>query len=233
MDFSVRSRRSEWMDTETISDADFARCLADLATVNTVTLTRPPTVAFLRRVARRLPPGTGLSVLDVGFGHGDMLRRLARWGRRRGLPIDLAGVDLNPASAAAARAATPPGMAITYRTGDVFDEPPGSVDIVISSQFTHHLSDPDVVRFLSWMEATARRGWFISDLHRHPLAYYGFTALSLAAGWHRFVQHDGPISVARSFRRRDWTRLLQQAGLDQVAEISWHVPFRLCVSRVR
>ena len=43
-------------------------------------------------------------LLDVGFGHGDMLRAIARWARRRGIAVDLVGVDLNPKSEAAARA---------------------------------------------------------------------------------------------------------------------------------
>ncbi len=233
MDLSARSAATELMDTETVTAADFAACLADLAVVNTLTRARPPTVAFIRRVARRLPAGQRLSVLDVGYGEGDMLRRLARWGTRRGLELDLAGIDLNPWSAAAARAATPAGMAIQYRTGDVFDEPPGSNDVVISSLFTHHLGDAEIVRFLGWMERTARRGWFVNDLHRHALAYDGFRLLSRAAGWHRFVQHDGPVSVARAFRRRDWSGLLRAAGLEGVAEVRWHMPFRFCVSRLR
>ncbi len=233
MDLSRRSGATEWMDTETVTPADFAACLADLAVVNTLTRARPPTVAFLRRVARGLPAGQRLSVLDVGFGEGDMLRRLARWGARRGLALDLAGVDLNPASTAAARAATPDGMRIAYRTGDVFDEPPGRHDVVISSLFTHHLPDAEVVRFLAWMERTARRGWFVNDLHRHVVAHDGFKLLSHVAGWHRFVQHDGPVSVARSFRRRDWDGLLRAAGLAGVARVRWHMPFRYCVSRLR
>ena len=71
------------MDTETISAADFAGCLADLAAVNSVTLARPPTIAFMRRVSRGMEAGAQLSVLDVGFGEGDMLRRIYRWGARR------------------------------------------------------------------------------------------------------------------------------------------------------
>lgn len=232
IDFSSRSDETEWMDTEVVSDADFARCLADLAVVNTVTLARPPTVAFMRRVARGLPAGTRLSVLDVGFGQGDMLRRVARWGARRGLALELAGIDLNPASAAAARAATPPGLAINFRTGNVFDEPPGRYDVVLCSLLTHHLSDPQLLQFLAWLEASASRAWFINDLHRHPIAYYGFAAMARVAGWHRFVQHDGPVSVARSFRRQDWQRVLAGCGLDGVAQVRWHVPFRYCVSRL-
>ena len=231
--FRTRSPRLEWMDTEAISAEDFAQCLADLAVVNSVTLARPPTIAFMRRVARDMPAGARLSVLDVGFGEGDMLRRIHRWGTRRGLQMELSGVDLNPWSTAAAEAATPAAMNIRYMTGDLFDLPPGETDVVISSLFTHHLTDAQVVQFLAWMEAQARCGWFVNDLHRHPIAFHGFRLLSRAAGWHRFVQHDGPISVARSFRRRDWDSLLRQAGLTGKATVRWHVPFRLCISRIR
>ncbi|MBV8915693.1 MAG: methyltransferase domain-containing protein [Acetobacteraceae bacterium] len=233
MDWTRRSLEKEWMETERVEAGDYARCLADLAVVNTVTLARRPTLAFMRRVTRGLPPGSRVSVLDAGFGEGDMLRRIARWGKRRGLALELEGVDLDPVSAQAAAALTPPELGIRYRTGDVFDERPRGVDVVISSLFTHHLTDAQVVAFLRWMERTARLGWFVNDLHRHALAYHGFALLSRAAGWHRFVQHDGRLSVARSFRRADWARLLAAAGLERVAEVRWHVPFRLCVSRVR
>lgn len=232
MDFSQRSAESEWLDDPDVDPALHAACLDDLAIVNTVTLARPPTLSFLRRAARRLPGGATLSVLDVGFGQGDMLRRVARWGARRGQTMRLEGVDLSPASAQAAGRVTPPELPITYRTGDVFDEPPASVDVVISSLFTHHLSDDEVIRFLRWMDQTARVGWFINDLHRHPLAYHGFSALALVANWHWIVRHDGMVSVARAFRRRDWERLLHEAGISQ-ARVRWHVPFRFCVSKFR
>ncbi len=228
-----RSPQSEWMDTEAIGAEDFAACLADLAVVNSVTLARPPTIAFMRRVSRGLAAGSSLSVLDVGFGEGDMLRRVHRWGTRRGLRMELSGIDLNPWSTAAAQAATPAAMGVHYATGDLFDMPPGMTDVVISSLFTHHLTDAQVINFLVWMEARARRGWFVNDLHRHPVAFHGFRLLSAAAGWHRFVQHDGPISVARSFRRRDWDALLGQAGLAGKATVRWRMPFRLCISRIR
>ena len=221
------------MDDQSATPAELAAVLADLAVVNTVTLARPPTVAFIRRVSRGLPPGRPLRVLDVGYGEGDMLRRIHRWGVRAGVALELAGVDLDPASAPAAQAATPPEQGIQYRTGDVFDQPPGGQDVVLSSLFTHHLTDSQVVDFLVWMERGAARGWFINDLHRHALAYEGFRLLSAAAGWHPMVRHDGAVSVARSFRRRDWDTLLRRAGLLGVARVRWHVPFRLCISRIK
>lgn len=234
MDLSRRSRETEWMDTEAVPEADFAACLRDLATVNTLTLARPPTIAWLRRAVRGLPRDAELSVLDVGFGEGDMLRRIHRWGTRRGLRLRLHGIDLQPSSAAAAQALTPPGWGIRYETGDLFGiDPARRFDLVISSLFAHHLGDAEVVAFLRWMERTAQRGWFVNDLQRHVVAYHGFRALSSAAGWHRFVRHDGPVSIARAFHRADWARLLAEAGVAGVAEVRWRMPFRLCVGRLR
>lgn len=217
------------MDTETVPPEDFARCLGDLAVVNTVTLAHRPTLAWLRRAVGE---ADSFSVLDVGFGHGDMLRAIAAWAARTGKLATLSGVDLDPSSELAARAATPGDMAIEYHTGDVFAYlPAAQPDFVISSLFTHHLPDTKVVEFLRWMEATAARGWFVNDLHRHAVAYYGFRALAAVSGWHRFVRHDGAVSIARAFRRTDWERYLAEAGI--AATITWKTPFRLCVARMK
>ena len=146
--------------------------------------------------------------------------------------MTLEGIDLNPGSARAASRATPAEMSIHYRTGDVFGyNPRPPADFIVSSQFTHHLTDPEVVSFLQWLEHHARRGWFIADLHRHPVAYYGFRLLAWIARWHPIVRYDGTISVARSFRRSDWRALLAAAGV--TADIHWHLPFRLCVGRLK
>src|SRR3546814_8610228 len=78
---------------------------------------------------------------------GDMLRLVHRWAARRGLKVSLTGVDLNPWSAKAAAAATPPGMAIKYVTADLFDYRPSQPpDIILSSLFAHHLPDDSLVR---------------------------------------------------------------------------------------
>lgn len=232
MPFTARSTDTEWMDTEAVEAADYAACLADLATVNTVTLARLPTLGFMAQAVRRAG-GRPLRVLDVACGEGDMLRRLHRWGQRTGNELVLAGLDLSAQGIAAARAATPAGTGIGYRVGDVFTAPLGEIDVVLSSLFTHHLGEADVVRFLRLMEDTAAVGWFVNDLHRSPVAYYGFQAMSTVAGWHRFVRHDGPVSVARSFRRADWVAILRRAGLEDVARVRWHVPFRWCVGRLK
>ena len=228
MSLAIRSTQPEQMDTDCVDFDDYARCLRDLARVNVVTLTHRSTLAWLARETRGL---ASFSLLDVACGFGDLLRRVRRWSTHHGIDARLDGIDLNPWSMRAASAVTPTAAAITWRTGDVFQHPL-RYDFVVSSQFTHHLADDEIVRFIHWMEAHVTRGWFISDLHRHFVAYHGFGVLARAAGWHHFVRSDGRISIARSFVPADWRRLIAAAGLSRDdVQIRRRMPFRLCVSR--
>ena len=232
MDLSRRSTDAELMDEAATSPEDYARCLADLESVNRVTFTHRPTLRWLDQAIASLRPGAPISILDVASGHGDLLRAIHRWSVTRGITVKLEGIDLNPRSAEAAASATPPEMAISWRTGDVFAYRPASPpDFIVSSQFTHHLDDVQVVGFLSWLERNATWGWFVADLHRHAIPYYGFRLLARLMGWHPIVRYDGTVSIARSFRRADWERLTALAGVK--AEIAWHPMFRLCVGHLR
>jgi 2-polyprenyl-3-methyl-5-hydroxy-6-metoxy-1,4-benzoquinol methylase len=232
MYLSTRSTLPEMMDNETVDHATYQRCLADLASVNRVTRTHHPTLRWLARATKNLPKGATFSVLDVAYGQGDLLRAIFRWAERSGLEAKLSGIDLNPRSAIAARSATPPEMTINYQTGDVFTYTPAiPMDFIVSSQFTHHLSDPDVIKFLFWLEKNSLDGWHIADLHRHAFPYYGFRILARLMGWHRIVRHDGTVSIARGFRHEEWREALDKIGLQ--AEVSWHMAFRLCVSRIK
>jgi SAM-dependent methyltransferase len=232
MNFIRRNDLSELMDTETVTPEDFAACLKDLATVNRLTLAMRPTFMWLQQVTRHWPKERPFKVLDVGYGEGDMLRAIWLWAQRRGLDVELEGIDLNPLSAFAAQRATPPEMKIAFQTGDVFALPPQrQFDVIISSLVTHHLTDEQIVAFIRLMERQAMVGWFINDLHRHAVSYHVFRLWAWLAGWHRFVRHDGPVSIARSFRRADWERYLQLAGIE--ADIDWYVPFRFGVGRIK
>jgi 2-polyprenyl-3-methyl-5-hydroxy-6-metoxy-1,4-benzoquinol methylase len=210
----VRSRAEEQMDAPNLDPAVYEKVLHDLARVNRFTFTAWPTIAFHNRAAADVG---SFRLLDVGFGDGDVLRAVARWARRRGIAADLVGVDLNEKSVKAARDATPPGMAIDYRGGD-YAAQAGPWDFVISSQVTHHMTDPQLLAFLRWMEAESRKGWLICDLHRLRFAHWGFPLLARLLMVHRIVREDGTLSIARSFRKAEWEAYLAQAGipLDQV-----------------
>jgi len=235
LDLARRSADLELLDLEEADPDTIAACLRDLERINRWTGAYRVTLRWLDRLRLEIAPKRPLTVLDVGAGGGDMLRRIRAWARARRLEVQLIGVDRNPHATAAAAAATPHDAGIRYITADVFDLPRNlPIDIVVSALFSHHLDDLRLVRFVRWMEDRARLGWLINDLHRHPLpwlvAQHGARLLRM----HAFVRHDAPLSVARAFDRRDWHRLLTAAHLAPPATaVVWRFPFRFAVGRVK
>jgi len=210
---------------------EFRGCLRSLEQVNSWLLGYRPTLAWLRRLSHGLRDP--VHIVDVGSGGGDLLRQIAGWARRRGIAVQLTGIDLNPYAARAAAESTPKELGITCVTGDaLLYRPEKPVDIVVSSLTAHHLEDEGIVALLRWMETTAQLGWFINDLERSSRACRMFGWVARVVGWHPFVQHDGPVSFRRAFREEDWVRLLAAAEVPQEAVTVEHWrPGRLCVGR--
>ncbi len=217
------------MDAGDLPAATYAAVLADLAQVNRLTMAARPTLAFLSRAMRGR---RRLRLLDVGFGQGDMLRSIHRWAAQHKLATELVGVDLNPNSVPAAQAATPPGMAIDYRTGDYADLAGEGWDVIVSSLVTHHMDEGQIDSFLRFMEQEAQAGWLVNDLHRHRFAFAAYPLLARMMRWHPIVRADGRLSIARAFRPAEWRDMLAAAGIAD-AHVARRFPFRLCVERIR
>lgn len=233
-DLARRSHALEWLDVATPTPAERAAYLASLAWFNRAMLGYRPVLAWLDAATRGLTPGEPCTLLDVGCGYGDLLRAIRRWAIRHGRPMRLIGVDFNADTIAIARAATSHEDAIDYLVGDVFNlRPAVRIDVVVSSLLTHHLSDDDIVRFLRWMEATARRGWLIADLQRHAVPYHAIGIAGPLSRIHPMVVKDGRLSVTRALTRPEWHDAFAAAGLDPKAvRLRWFL-YRYAVSRLR
>ncbi|MBL6078681.1 methyltransferase domain-containing protein [Belnapia sp. T18] len=220
-----RSAADEWMDDAAATEAEFASALRDLARINRMSLAYRPTLRWLDALVAE----TGarhLSVLDIGFGGGDMLAEIARWAARRGVTVELTGLDRSPW---AARYSTAAGVKARFITADLFGLPEEErFDVVLCSLFTHHLRDAELVRFLRWLPGRARRGWLISDLHRHWLPWGFVWGAVRLLRMDPMVVHDSTVSIARGFTRADWERLVAEAGVP--AQIDWAFPFKWIVS---
>jgi hypothetical protein len=82
---------------------------------------------------------------------------------------------------------------------------------------------------LQWMHRNSTHGFFINDLHRHPLAYYSISLLTRLFSKSYLVKNDAPISVLRGFTRDDWKRIFRDAGLDNYS-CHWRWAFRWLVT---
>jgi SAM-dependent methyltransferase len=233
-DLSRRSTESEWLDGVGAGTDELEFFLRDLARFNAAMLGHRAVIKWLARATMDAPKDRPLTLIDVGCGYGDLLRAIRLWARKRGLPMRLIGLDLAGDIIRIAQAATDDADEIDYWVGDLFTfRPAAPVDFVVSSLLAHHLSDATIVQFLRWMEVTARRGWLIYDLQRHPAPHYFIALIGKLTHLHPLMIRDGRISVARSLTGAEWRERIAAAGIAQAAvRMRWFL-FRFVIGRLK
>jgi Methyltransferase domain len=170
------------------------------------------TLARIRRVAARRPPGRPLVVVDVGGGRGDFAITVVRWARRRRRPIRVLVADTDAATLAAARARTAAYPEIQLVRADATALPLRGADVAVASLTLHHLDGPAATDCLAELAAAAALG-VVNDLLR--------TRISLALVWvatrllrlHPVSRHDGPLSVRRAYSPAELAALADRAGV--------------------
>ena len=165
LDFSRRAELTELMD-EPCSREVLRACLKDLRRVNRWFLGYRPTLRWLDSLELHKLDAP-VRIVDVGCGYGDTLRRIEQWAREHGIRVKLTGCDLNPDSVAIAAEASADASRIEWVAADVFHyQSAEPIDIVVSSLFTHHLAESDIVRFLRVDGGACARGM----VHQRSLA---------------------------------------------------------------
>ena len=168
-----------------------------------------------------------LRIADLGCGGGDMLVRVIKWARKRGISVDLVGIDANPHIVSYAEENTKTYPEISYLCLDIFSEEfkMEKFDLMISSLFTHHFSEEQLVRLYKQIKSQSRIGFVNNDLHRHWLAYFSIKILTRFFSRSKMVQYDAPLSVLRGFRRNELSRILKKAKIKDYS-LRWMWAFR-------
>ena len=183
--------------------------------------------------------GKSVRLLDIGAGICDMGEAIAGFADRHcpGLALEIVGVDANAATVEYARTSLERRgrtmSTLRVEVADALSLPyaDGDFDIAMASMLLHHFPDNDAVAVLSEMTRVSRSGIVVSDLHRHPIAYYGFLTASTLLGATPMVRRDGPLSVLIAFSRRDLTKLAHRAGIITTGP-RWRWAFRWLLSTV-
>lgn len=183
------------------------------------------TLKGLQAFALNLPKNEPLEIVEIGCGGGDNLRVIKQWCAAMSQPVRLTGVDINEdcIKYAGCRSENKEIYFIhsDYRTVVLQPKP----HIIFSSLFCHHFTNLQLVSMLKWMNLNAREGFFINDLQRHPLAFFSIRILTTLFSKSRLVKHDAPLSVKRGFTRKEWTELMEEAGLAPFT-VTWGWAFR-------
>ena len=168
------------------------------------------------------------SLLDVGTGSGDIPGAIARWARQHRLHARITAIDREAVSVEEAAGQTRAFSEISLLCGDGAAPPFGaaSFDFILASQMLHHFPDDEIVAMLRAWARLARRAIIISDLVRHPLAYYGISLISKAFTRNAMTLRDAPLSVRRALTISEWARLLRRADVGSF-RVQWMFPFRV------
>jgi 2-polyprenyl-3-methyl-5-hydroxy-6-metoxy-1,4-benzoquinol methylase len=222
--FQQRSNKKELLDRDDLLFADIRRNMQELDVINHRLGGHGITLAGMEALTKNITPVEILHIVETGCGGGDNLRVIGQWAKKKNLKVRLTGIDLNAECIDYARS-QPDNSNIHFIHSDyskvVFDEKPG---IIFSSLFCHHFTNEQLHFMLGWMKDQSTKGFFINDLHRHPLAYYSIKILTRLFSKSYLVRNDAPLSVLRGFTRKDWEQLLNDASIP--ASCSWQWAFR-------
>jgi SAM-dependent methyltransferase len=168
------------------------------------------------------------TLLDVGTGSGDIPAVIVSWARQRKLFAHISCLEREPVTVEQAADQTRAFAEIEIVRGDALSPPfrPASFDYVLASQLLHHFPDEQIVNLLRTWAALARRAVMISDLVRHPLAYYGIRLATRALTRNIMTRTDGPLSVRRALTIDEWCGVFSKADIGPFS-VKWTMPFRM------
>lgn len=223
IDYSHRSYQKELLDRNDIPFRDIIKNMEELNFINKWLGGHAITVDGFKTL---VVPEKEIIVCEIGCGGGDNLVAINNFCKKKKINSSFIGIDINPDCIAFAKKKSTIAN-VNFIVSDYkdvnFDK--GTPDIIFSSLFCHHFTDEQLVEMLQWLRENSGIGFFINDLHRHPLAYNFIKASSKIFSKSYLVKNDAPLSVLRGFKKVEWKRLLKNAGIENYS-IEWKWAFR-------
>lgn len=227
--FSKRIDVPEIIDGTDYSETEYAEWLEQLHWVNFITRGYHLSIKTLKRLLHDVSRNQEISILDLGCGGGNTLIEILKWNRQNKYRMHVIGVDNNACGLKiAAKKLQQEKLTAELILDDGLEYiKKQNVDIIFNSLFTHHLNDSQITTLLHNLACKTKIGFGINDLHRHWVPYFIMWAGTKLTKANRLLKYDGPISIARAFKKNEWQNYFLQAGIPlNKVEISWHWSFR-------
>jgi len=220
-----RSTQTELMDDFSMKGELLRDTLDKLGKINKWLGGNRITLNGITQVLKNQPKAKTYTIIDLGCGHGDMLRRIAEYGKRHEYKFNLIGIDANQDAIDYALELSKDYNNISYNNVDVLSDAFKDLnyDIVLSTLFLHHFKHDDIKMLLRRLLSKARLGVVVNDLHRSALAYGLFKVLGLGIS-NTMVVQDGLTSILRAFKREELEHISKQLQL--TSQIRWKWAFR-------
>ena len=225
IDTTHRSNKTEIMDDFSMKGELLRDTLDKLGNINKWLGGNRVTLSGIKRLLKGKPKDKIYNIIDLGCGHGDILRLIADFGRKEGYKFKLIGIDANQDAIDYATELSIDYPELVFENKDIFSEDFQKMDydIALATLFLHHFKTDELEVLLKQLASKAKLGLVINDLHRSEVAYGLFKLLSLVIS-NQMIIDDGLTSILRAFKRKDLENLNQKLNLK--SEIRWKWAFR-------
>jgi hypothetical protein len=215
----------EIMDDFTMEGALFRDTLDKLEIINRFLGGNSVTINGLKNLLKNQSKNKTITIVDLGCGNGDILRDVAKFGRKNNYSFNLIGIDANLAAIEYAKELSKEYSELSFKMIDILSEDfkKQSYDVVLCTLFLHHFKNEELISFLKTTTNKATIGVVVNDLHRHKLAYYLFKLIGFFIK-NKMVRQDGLTSVLRAFKRNELEAILTKTGVN--FSIKWKWAFR-------
>jgi SAM-dependent methyltransferase len=222
--FKHRHYTKEMLDEENIPKHLLFRNLKELETINTLLGGHNISIGGLKKVLKNKTKT--YKIADVGCGGGDSIKAMSKFTSKQKIKANYLGIDLKKDCIEYSTQNCKNVNNLTLYKDDfrnVFTYEKG-IDIVHASLFCHHFTEDEIAGFI---KDCSQNGsiFIINDLERNPLAHYSIKWLTKLFSKSPLVKNDAPLSVLRGFKKKEWEKIIQSAGIKKYT-IQWKWAFR-------
>lgn len=174
----------------------------------------------IRPLLQKDQPNT---LLDIGFGGGDVSVRLAKWAEKDGFDLQITAIEKDDRALEFVNENRDhPQVQFNHISSTELLEQVKTYDFVISNHVLHHLDSPQTKQLLSEAKQLSKKKVVFSDIERSDVGYFLFSSFTPFLFRKSFIVKDGLLSIKRSYTRSE---------LESVVPSQWKVkrqfPFRL------
>ena len=218
--------KPELLDLHAGNLAEVRRSLGDIRRINTYLGGAKPVcdATWLLLGDRK-----SATVLDIGTGNADIPLRLTQQAKKRGVNLNVIGLDINERHLQIARENILNHENIGLLGADAFQLPLAdkSVDVVISTLFLHHFRAPEIRALLREFSRVSRVGWTMHDQVRDALPLWFFRVARPVLATSYLTRYDAVASIYRAYTVSEMRAIVAPiAG----ATVATSFPYRLSVN---
>ena len=222
-----RTTEPEIMDDFQMKGEVLRDALDKIASINQLLGGNKITLDGINELLKKVPKNQQITIVDIGCGNGDMLRKVVLYGQKRKYNFNLIGIDANEFTINHAKKLSEKFTNISYSCEDIFDENFKSFqyDILLCTLTLHHFDDNQITNLLTTFTKNAKIGVVINDLQRSSVAYRLFQLLCFVFQLNPMSKSDGLVSILRGFKKSELEAFSKNSHLKKYT-IQWKWAFR-------